>query len=218
MIRSITAGLRRVTVSGSSSPVPLRMVSTSRATLSEATAPTQASPAPSDQAPSPAPPAPAPSRSLPGSSSSAPPPPPPISALTRRTAYSSLRGHDTPPFRLHIQSTRTNTILTLTDPYGNVLSAVSGGSLGTFKKAARSGYEAAYRASLSMFNTIANKRIGWRMNKLELVWKGFGQGREAVFRALMANEGRNTRLLVSRMSDATKIKVGGVRPKKRRML
>ena len=49
-----------------------------------------------------------------------------------------------------------------------------------------------------------------------MLWNGFGQGREAAFRAMMANEGEQVRSLVKVMTDKTPIKVGGVRPKKRR--
>ena len=44
------------------------------------------------------------------------------------------------------------------------------------------------------------------------------RGREAVFRALQASEGESVRQMVLAMTDKTPIKIGGVRPKKRRML
>ncbi|KAN0064962.1 hypothetical protein ACQY0O_002020 [Thecaphora frezii] len=151
--------------------------------------------------------------SLPGLSPSSSPSPPTIRPRIRsRTLTSTAPSH-----KLHILSSRNNTILTLTNPEGEPLASSSGGSVG-FKKAARSGYEAGYRAAFTMFAKIAEKRDAWRIHNLELLWNGFGQGREAVYRALMAGEGQETRQLVVKMTDKTPIKIGGVRPKKRRML
>ncbi|KAL9932946.1 hypothetical protein V8E36_008201 [Tilletia maclaganii] len=148
-----------------------------------------------------------------------------------------------PHYRLHIRASRNNTILTFTKPTGETLASASGGTAG-FKKSQRSGYEAGYRAAFQMFNHIADYRrslghgVGANPNSaaarrqgnlvtlqargpdvlLETIWAGFGQGREAVFRAMMTNEGQEIRSLVRRLTDATPIKIGGVRPKKRRML
>ncbi|KAJ9475821.1 37S ribosomal protein S18, mitochondrial [Pseudozyma hubeiensis] len=121
------------------------------------------------------------------------------------------------PHRLFINSSRNNTILTLTSPSGDPLASASGGSVG-FKKSARSGYEAGYRAAFAMFGKINEFKDAWRIQHLEVLWNGFGQGREAVFRALLAGEGQGTKDLISKMTDKTPVKIGGVRPKKRRML
>lgn len=121
------------------------------------------------------------------------------------------------PHRLFVNSSRNNTILTLTSPSGDPLASASGGSVG-FKKSARSGYEAGYRAAFAMFGKINEFKDAWRIAHLEVLWNGFGQGREAVFRALLAGEGQATKNLISKMTDKTPVKIGGVRPKKRRML
>lgn len=121
------------------------------------------------------------------------------------------------PHRLFVNSSRNNTILTLTSPSGDPLASASGGSVG-FKKSARSGYEAGYRAAFSMFGKINEFKDAWRISHLEVLWNGFGQGREAVFRALLTGEGQPTKGLISKMTDKTPVKIGGVRPKKRRML
>ncbi|PWN24153.1 translational machinery component [Microstroma glucosiphilum] len=124
-------------------------------------------------------------------------------------------------YRLHVQATSNNTMLTLTDPDGNPVHSTSGGTAG-FKKSARSGYEAGYQAALSMFSAISSRKSVWArsqgraFSRLEVIWKGFGAGRDAVYRALLAAEGEETRNMVRSMSDATKLKVGGVRPRKRR--
>ncbi|PKI84681.1 hypothetical protein MVES_001318 [Malassezia vespertilionis] len=121
------------------------------------------------------------------------------------------------PHRLHVQATRNNTMVTFTMPTGEPLANASGGTVG-FKKAGRSGYEAGYRAALRIFEKIGANQTRWRVNSIEVLWNGFGQGREAVFRAMMASEGEKVRGLVKVMTDKTPIKIGGVRPKKRRML
>ncbi|SNX87733.1 related to ribosomal protein YmS18, mitochondrial [Melanopsichium pennsylvanicum] len=121
------------------------------------------------------------------------------------------------PHRLFVNSSRNNTILTLTSPSGDPLASASGGSVG-FKKSARSGYEAGYRAAFSMFGKINEFKDAWRISHVEVLWNGFGQGREAVFRAMLAGEGQTTKGLISKMTDKTPVKIGGVRPKKRRML
>ncbi|KAJ1020226.1 hypothetical protein NDA18_005826 [Ustilago nuda] len=143
------------------------------------------------------------------------------SPLIRGSRYSSTQFNTSSsfaqPHRLFVNSSRNNTILTLTSPTGDPLASASGGSVG-FKKSARSGYEAGYRAAFSMFGKINEFKNAWRIVHLEVLWNGFGQGREAVFRALLAGEGQTTKNLVSKMTDKTPLKIGGVRPKKRRML
>lgn len=117
--------------------------------------------------------------------------------------------------KLHVQATRNNCIITLTSHDGSVMKRESGGSIG-FKKAARSGYESAYRVAMSMFQHIETNRSAWRIANIDIIWKGFGQGREAVYRALLSSEGTQIRNLVRRISDNTALKIGGTRPKKRR--
>ncbi|KWU46539.1 translational machinery component, partial [Rhodotorula sp. JG-1b] len=143
------------------------------------------------------------------------------------------------PYKLHVYSTRNNTILTLsTSPSGAQQPAagdphvpvawVSAGSAG-YKGAARGTYDAAVEVSLKMFKKIQDlveppvlsggkklKAAGPPPTELEIVWKGFGQGRDAVFRTLMSADGDNVRHLVRRVTDATPLKIGGTRPKKRR--
>ncbi|GAA5846496.1 hypothetical protein JCM3766R1_002509 [Sporobolomyces carnicolor] len=106
---------------------------------------------------------------------------------------------------------------------------VSAGSAG-YKGAARGTYDAAVEVSLRMFNKIRDlieppvlqggqrqKAKGPKPTEIEVVWKGFGQGRDAVFRTLMGAEGDQVRSMVKRVTDATPIKIGGTRAKKRRV-
>ena len=53
---------------------------------------------------------------------------------------------------------------------------------------------------------------------LEIIFKGFGQGREAMQKALLASEGEKVRPFVARLTDHTPVKIGGTRAKKARRL
>ncbi|ORY61923.1 hypothetical protein BCR35DRAFT_283397 [Leucosporidium creatinivorum] len=145
-------------------------------------------------------------------------------------------------YRLSVFASRNNTILTLTttpgatsaelspeDPH-HAVAWVSGGSAG-YKGASRGTYDAAVEVSLRMFKKITDlvnppigsggqrKKVIWAApTDLEVVWKGFGQGRDAVYRTLMGGEGDGVRQLVRRVTDATPLKVGGTRAKKRRVI
>lgn len=136
----------------------------------------------------------------------------------RKVPFRSSTGEgkqEAKPHKLHVQATRNNCIITLTSHDGSVMKRESSGSIG-FKKAARSGYESAYRVAMSMFQHIETNSRPWRIQTIEIIWKGFGQGREAVYRALLSSEGTQVRNLVRRVSDNTALKIGGTRPKKRR--
>lgn len=133
---------------------------------------------------------------------------------TPRKSFQSYSGQPK-HHKLHVQATRNNCIITLTTHDGSVMKRESGGSIG-FKKAARSGYESAYQVAMSIFQQIEANRIKWRLANIDLIWKGLGQGREAVYRALLSSEGTQIRNLIRKMSDNTPLKIGGTRPKKRR--
>lgn len=134
----------------------------------------------------------------------------------RRSSY-SLR---TLPYRLYCSTERRNTTITLTDPHGNALHRVTTGMVG-YKKSARKGAEPALRAAFEMFSAIKNnerayyRKTGLTMTHYELYFKGLGQGREGVQKAFMASEGAEVRRRVVKVVDTTRLKIGGVRPKKR---
>ncbi|KAI9268789.1 hypothetical protein BY458DRAFT_511065 [Sporodiniella umbellata] len=116
-----------------------------------------------------------------------------------------------PPHQLHITASPNNTIVTLARPNGSPLITTSGGSAG-FKKAARSGYEAAHQASLQLLEKMNTKNL--QVPNIHIVLKGFGPGRDAAFKALIAGATWN----VKRITDATPVPFGGCRPKKARRL
>ncbi|KAJ6629229.1 hypothetical protein B0H10DRAFT_32686 [Mycena sp. CBHHK59/15] len=119
-----------------------------------------------------------------------------------------------PAHRLHCHSTKTNTINTFTDPDGNAIAWFSGGSCG-FKKRNRSTYEAGYQCAVRMFAKIEEELKG-KAFQIDLFCKGFGQGRDALFKALMTSQGDQVRSKIVSITDRTPIKIGGTRSKKRK--
>jgi len=106
----------------------------------------------------------------------------------------------------HIQSTFNNTIITITDEKGSVVSWASTGMLG-FKGSRKSTPFAAQMAA----QRAAEKAIEQGVRKIEVTVKGPGAGREAAIRSLQANG-----LEISLIKDVTPIPHNGCRPRKRR--
>ncbi len=107
---------------------------------------------------------------------------------------------------VHIQSTFNNTIVTITDSGGNVVSWSSAGVQG-FKGSRKSTPFAAQLAA----EDAAKKAMDNGMKTVEVYVKGPGPGRESALRALQA-AGFN----VTMIKDVTPIPHNGCRPPKRR--
>ena len=107
---------------------------------------------------------------------------------------------------VHIQSTFNNTIVTITDPVGNVVAWSSGGVQG-FKGSRKSTPFAAQLAA----EDAAKKAMEHGMKNVEVYVKGPGAGRESALRSLQA-AGFNVILI----KDVTPIPLNGCRPPKRR--
>lgn len=107
---------------------------------------------------------------------------------------------------VHIQSTFNNTIISITDPVGNLVSWSSSGSQG-FKGSRKSTPFAAQLAA----EDAAKKAQDHGMRNVEVYVKGPGAGRESALRALQA-AGFNVVLI----KDVTPIPHNGCRPPKRR--
>jgi small subunit ribosomal protein S11 len=120
---------------------------------------------------------------------------------TRRRERKSV-----PRGRAYIQSTFNNTLITLTDPNGNVLSWGSAGTSG-FKGSRKSTPFAAQTAAES----AARKAMEHGLRQIDVYVKGPGSGREAAIRALQAS-GIN----ILSIRDVTPIPHNGCRPPKRR--
>jgi small subunit ribosomal protein S11 len=107
---------------------------------------------------------------------------------------------------VHIQSTFNNTIVTITDPAGNVVAWSSAGVQG-FKGSRKSTPFAAQLAA----EDAAKKAMEHGMRNVEVYVKGPGAGRESALRSLQA-AGFN----VVMIKDVTPIPHNGCRPPKRR--
>ena len=105
-----------------------------------------------------------------------------------------------------IKSTFNNTIISLTDKYGNAISWSSSGSLG-FRGSRKSTPFAATQAATK----AAEDAMSLGLIKVEVRVKGPGSGREAAIRALRA-----AGLEVSSIMDVTPIPHNGCRPPKKR--
>ena len=106
----------------------------------------------------------------------------------------------------HIKSTFNNTIVTITDPTGAVISWASAGTVG-FKGSRKSTPFAAQMAA----ENAARKAQEHGMKKVDVFVKGPGSGRETAIRSLQA-----AGLEVGSISDVTPVPHNGCRPPKRR--
>ena len=107
---------------------------------------------------------------------------------------------------VHIQSTFNNTIVTVSDAFGNTISWASAGELG-FKGSRKSTPFAAQSAS----ETAAKAAMEHGLKTVEVFIKGPGAGRESAIRAL-----ETVGLQITMIKDVTPIPHNGCRPPKRR--
>ena len=106
----------------------------------------------------------------------------------------------------HIKSTFNNTIISITDPIGNVISWRSAGQVG-FKGSRKSTPFAAQLAA----EQCAKDAMEHGMRKISVFVKGPGSGRETAIRSLQA-----TGLEIASIQDCTPVPHNGCRPRKRR--
>ena len=106
----------------------------------------------------------------------------------------------------HIRSTFNNTIISITDPTGNVISWASAGQVG-FKGSRKS---TPYAAQVTA-DAAARKAQEHGLKTVMVEIKGPGTGRESALRALQA-----AGLTVTTIKDVTPVPHNGCRPPKRR--
>ena len=111
-----------------------------------------------------------------------------------------------PRGRAYIQSTFNNTLITLTDPQGNVLSWGSAGS-SNFKGSRKS---TPYAGQVATEGAV-RRAMEHGLRQVEVFVKGPGSGREAAVRALQSSG-----LQVLSITDVTPIPHNGCRAPKRR--
>ncbi len=106
--------------------------------------------------------------------------------------------------RVYISSSYNNTLITLTDLQGNVLTWASAGSIG-FRGTKKATPFAASKVAENI--CLTTKKLG--IEKISILVKGIGSGRESAIRSL-ANQGLN---IVS-VKDTTPVPHNGCRPPK----
>ncbi len=106
----------------------------------------------------------------------------------------------------YIQATFNNTVITITDQNGNVITWSSAGAQGF--KGSRKGTP--YAAQIAA-DTAAKKAIGFGMRQIDVYVKGPGAGRESAIRALQA-----AGLAINLIKDVTPVPHNGTKPPKRR--
>lgn len=106
----------------------------------------------------------------------------------------------------HVQATFNNTVVTITDQVGNVITWASAGNLG-FKGSRKSTPYAAQMAA----EAAAKRAMDSGMRQVDVLVKGPGAGRESAIRALQA-----AGLDINMIKDVTPVPHNGCRPPKRR--
>lgn len=123
-----------------------------------------------------------------------------VKKVRRKEKKNVAHGH------AHIKSTFNNTIVSITDPSGAVISWASAGHVG-FKGSRKSTPFAAQMAA----ENAARKAMEHGMRRVDVFVKGPGPGRETAIRSLQA-----TGLEVGTISDVTPQAHNGTRPSKPR--
>ena len=107
---------------------------------------------------------------------------------------------------VHIKATFNNTLITITDPKGDVICSGSAGCIG-FKGSRKSTPFAAQQAAQRAANTAMRNGV----REVEIKVKGPGSGRESAISAL-----QQAGLRIASIEDVTPLPHNGCRPPKRR--
>jgi len=129
-----------------------------------------------------------------------------MAKTARKRAKAKKEKKNVPAGIIHIQSTFNNTIVTVTDPEGNVISQSSAGRGGVKGSRKSTPFAAQVAARDALRNAMEQG-----MRTAEVRVKGPGVGREAALRALQMDG-----FTVSVIRDVTPIPHNGCRPPKRR--
>nr|ANO45498.1 ribosomal protein S11 [Burchardia umbellata] len=119
---------------------------------------------------------------------------------------SRKNGRRIPKGVIHVQASFNNTIVTVTDVRGQVVSWASAGTSG-FKGTRRGTPYAAQAAAVNAVRTVVDQG----MQRAEVRIKGPGLGRDAALRAI-----RRSGILLSFVRDITPMPHNGCRPPKKR--
>jgi small subunit ribosomal protein S11 len=110
-----------------------------------------------------------------------------------------------PEGKVYVLATFNNTIITVTDPKGNVLSTASAGASGF--RGSKKG--TAYAGQVAAEKAVSLAKQNYGVDKVNVIVKGIGLGREAAIRSLI-----NQRMQVESVKDITPVPHGGTRPRK----
>ncbi len=124
----------------------------------------------------------------------------------KRTKARKRERKSIPAGRAYIQSTFNNTMVTLTDPEGNVIAWGSSGTAGF--KGSRKGTP--YAAQMAA-RDAARRAMEHGLRQIEVYVKGPGSGREAAIRSL-----QSAGLYITSIRDVTSVPHNGCRPPKKR--
>lgn len=114
-----------------------------------------------------------------------------------------------PSGQVHVLATFNNTIVSFTDPKGNVLTTSSAGSCGF--RGSKKGTAYAAQVAAERAAQAAKQQFGF--NRADVLIKGIGLGRDAAVRVLASLD-----INVESIRDVTGIPHGGVRPSKARRI
>jgi small subunit ribosomal protein S11 len=127
-------------------------------------------------------------------------------ATRKRTTTRRREKKVVPQGRAYIQATFNNTIITLTDPQGNVIAQATAGTAGF--KGTRKGTP--YAAQMAA-DKVARRGAEMGLGRVDVYVKGPGPGRETAIRSLQA-----AGLNIASIRDVTPIPHNGCRPHKKR--
>ena len=111
--------------------------------------------------------------------------------------------------QVHVQASFNNTIITVTDSKGNVLTASSAGACGF--RGSKKG--TAYAAQVAAEKAVQAAKQQYGFSKADVFIKGIGLGRDAAIRVLMTQD-----VTIDSIADVTGVPHGGVRPPKARRI
>ena len=114
-----------------------------------------------------------------------------------------------PHAHVHVFASFNNTIISFTDPSGNVLATSSSGACGF--RGSKKGTAYAAQVAGEKAGQIAKQQFG--VLKADVFVKGIGLGRDSAIRVL-----NNLEIAVENITDITGVPHGGVRPKKARRI
>lgn len=127
-------------------------------------------------------------------------------STTGKKASKKKKARNVPSGIVHVKATFNNTIVTITDMAGHVISWASAGKSG-FNHSKKS---SAYAGNVAAQNA-ARDAMSYGMKEAVIKIKGPGAGRESAVRGV-----QSTGIVITQIEDVTPVPHNGCRPRKRR--